>query len=73
LDISDDGTIKIASASGESIASDHEVRQIYDGAFVNFSGSRDGLVQPARAAAGPDDRRRSSCSASTHTARSACR
>src|SRR5437879_201316 len=63
VDISDDGTIKIASSSGESIkaainwiksiASDPEVGMIYDGtvvkvmdfgAFVNFFGSRDGLV-----------------------------
>jgi polyribonucleotide nucleotidyltransferase len=63
IDISDDGTIKIASASGESIkaainwiksiASEPEVGQIYDGtvvkvvdfgAFVNFFGSKDGLV-----------------------------
>jgi polyribonucleotide nucleotidyltransferase len=63
VDISDDGTIKIASANGESIraainwiksiASDPEVGQIYDGtvvkavdfgAFVNFFGSKDGLV-----------------------------
>jgi polyribonucleotide nucleotidyltransferase len=63
VDISDDGTIKVASSSGESIkaainwiksiASDPEVGQIYDGtvvkvmdfgAFVNFFGSRDGLV-----------------------------
>src|SRR5712691_8575230 len=63
IDISDDGTIKIASANGESIkaainwiksiASEPEVGQIYDGtvvkvvdfgAFVNFFGSKDGLV-----------------------------
>jgi polyribonucleotide nucleotidyltransferase len=63
IDISDDGTIKIASASAESIkaamnwiksiASEPEVGQIYDGtvvkvvdfgAFVNFFGSKDGLV-----------------------------
>jgi polyribonucleotide nucleotidyltransferase len=63
VDISDDGTIKVASSSGESIkaainwiksiASDPEVGQVYDGtvvkvmdfgAFVNFFGSRDGLV-----------------------------
>jgi polyribonucleotide nucleotidyltransferase len=63
VDISDDGTVKVASASGDSIkaainwiksiASDPEVGQIYDGtvvkvmdfgAFVNFFGSRDGLV-----------------------------
>jgi polyribonucleotide nucleotidyltransferase len=63
VDISDDGTIKVASSSGESIkaainwiksiASDPELGMIYDGtvvkvmdfgAFVNFFGSRDGLV-----------------------------
>jgi polyribonucleotide nucleotidyltransferase len=63
IDISDDGTVKVASANGESIraalnwiksiASDPEVGHIYDGtvvkvmdfgAFVNFFGSRDGLV-----------------------------
>src|SRR5467141_1120791 len=63
VDISDDGTIKVASSSGESIkaaikwiksiASDPEVGHIYEGtvvkvmdfgAFVNFFGSRDGLV-----------------------------
>jgi polyribonucleotide nucleotidyltransferase len=63
VDISDDGTIKVASSSGESIkaainwiksiASDPEVGMIYEGtvvkvmdfgAFVNFFGSRDGLV-----------------------------
>ena len=63
VDISDDGTVKVASSSGESIkaainwiksiASDPEVGMIYDGtvvkvmdfgAFVNFFGSRDGLV-----------------------------
>ncbi len=63
IDISDDGTIKIASASGDSIkaainwiksiASEPEVGQVYDGtvvkvvdfgAFVNFFGSKDGLV-----------------------------
>jgi polyribonucleotide nucleotidyltransferase len=63
VDISDDGTVKVASSSGDSIkaainwiksiASDPEVGQIYDGtvvkvmdfgAFVNFFGSRDGLV-----------------------------
>jgi polyribonucleotide nucleotidyltransferase len=63
VDISDDGTVKVASANGESIraainwiksiASDPEVGHIYDGtvvkvmdfgAFVNFFGSRDGLV-----------------------------
>ncbi len=63
IDISDDGTVKIASANAESIraainwiksiASDPEVGHIYDGtvvkvvdfgAFVNFFGSKDGLV-----------------------------
>jgi len=63
IDISDDGTVKVASANGESIraainwiksiASDPEVGHIYEGtvvkvmdfgAFVNFFGSRDGLV-----------------------------
>jgi polyribonucleotide nucleotidyltransferase len=63
VDISDDGTVKVASSSGDSIkaainwiksiASDPEVGHIYEGtvvkvmdfgAFVNFFGSRDGLV-----------------------------
>jgi polyribonucleotide nucleotidyltransferase len=63
IDISDDGTVKIASANAESInaainwiksiASEPEVGHIYDGtvvkvvdfgAFVNFFGSKDGLV-----------------------------
>ncbi|WP_043878695.1 polyribonucleotide nucleotidyltransferase [Azorhizobium caulinodans] len=63
INIEDDGTIKIASASGDSIkaainwiksiASEPEVGAIYDGtvvkvvdfgAFVNFFGSKDGLV-----------------------------
>ena len=63
IDISDDGTVKIAAASQnsikdainriKSIASEPEVGQIYKGkvvkivefgAFVNFFGSRDGLV-----------------------------
>src|SRR5271166_4617210 len=57
IDISDDGTVKVASASGESIkaainwiksiASDPEVGHIYDGTVVkvmDFGGSRDGLV-----------------------------
>ncbi len=63
VDISDDGTVKVASASADSIkaainwiksiASDPEVGHIYEGtvvkvmdfgAFVNFFGSRDGLV-----------------------------
>jgi polyribonucleotide nucleotidyltransferase len=63
IDISDDGTVKVASAKAESIkaalnwiksiTSEPEVGQIYDGtvvkvmdfgAFVNFFGSKDGLV-----------------------------
>ncbi|MGL5448176.1 MAG: polyribonucleotide nucleotidyltransferase [Rhabdaerophilum sp.] len=63
IDISDDGTIKVASSDGEKIkaamnwikgiASDPELGQIYEGtvvkvmefgAFVNFFGSKDGLV-----------------------------
>ena len=63
IDISDDGTIKVASADGESIraalkwikgiVAEPEVGVVYDGkvvkimdfgAFVNFLGSRDGLV-----------------------------
>ncbi len=63
IDISDDGTVKIAAANSNSIkdainrikmiASEPEVGQIYKGkvvkivefgAFVNFFGSRDGLV-----------------------------
>lgn len=63
IDISDDGTVRVASSSGESIkaalnwiksiASEPEVGTIYEGtvvkvmdfgAFVNFFGSRDGLV-----------------------------
>ncbi|KAA5601898.1 polyribonucleotide nucleotidyltransferase [Blastochloris sulfoviridis] len=63
IDIQDDGTVKVASANGESIraamnwiksiASEPELGVIYDGtvvkttdfgAFVNFFGSRDGLV-----------------------------
>src|SRR5439155_22739352 len=63
INIEDDGTVKVASANGESIkaainwiksiASDPEVGHIYEGtvvkvmefgAFVNFFGSRDGLV-----------------------------
>ncbi len=70
VDISDDGTVKVASSSGDSIkaainwiksiASDPEVGQIYDGtvvkvmdfgAFVNFFGSRDGLVHISQLAA----------------------
>jgi len=63
INIEDDGSVKVASASGESIkaainwiksiASDPEIGVIYEGtvvkvmdfgAFVNFFGSRDGLV-----------------------------
>jgi polyribonucleotide nucleotidyltransferase len=63
IDISDDGTVKVASAKADSIraainwiksiASEPEVGHVYDGtvvkvmdfgAFVNFFGSRDGLV-----------------------------
>jgi polyribonucleotide nucleotidyltransferase len=63
VNIEDDGTVKVASADGESIkaainwiksiASDPEVGVIYEGtvvkvmdfgAFVNFFGSKDGLV-----------------------------
>ncbi len=63
INVEDDGTVKVASANGESIraaikwiksiASDPEVGQIYEGtvvkvmdfgAFVNFFGSKDGLV-----------------------------
>jgi polyribonucleotide nucleotidyltransferase len=63
IDISDDGTVKVASSKSESIraalkwiqgiAAEPEVGQIYQGtvvkivefgAFVNFFGSRDGLV-----------------------------
>ncbi len=63
IDIQDDGTIKVASSSGEaitaamkwikSIVSEPEMGVIYDGkivkvmefgAFVNFFGSKDGLV-----------------------------
>jgi polyribonucleotide nucleotidyltransferase len=70
IDISDDGTVKVASASGESIkaalnwiksiASDPEVGVIYEGtvvkvmdfgAFVNFFGSKDGLVHISQLAA----------------------
>jgi len=70
IDISDDGTIKIASANAESIkaainwirsiASEPEVGHIYDGtvvkvvdfgAFVNFFGSKDGLVHISQLAA----------------------
>jgi polyribonucleotide nucleotidyltransferase len=70
IDISDDGTVKVASANGESIraainwiksiASDPEVGHVYEGtvvkvmdfgAFVNFFGSRDGLVHISQLAA----------------------
>jgi len=70
INVEDDGTVKVASANGESIraaikwiksiASDPEVGQIYDGtvvkvmdfgAFVNFFGSRDGLVHISQLAA----------------------
>src|SRR3989440_5322535 len=63
IDIQDDGTVKVASANGDSIkaainwiksiASEPEVGHIYEGtvvkvvdfgAFVNFFGSKDGLV-----------------------------
>jgi polyribonucleotide nucleotidyltransferase len=63
IDISDDGTVKVASAKAESIksainwiksiTSEPEVGHVYDGtvvkvmdfgAFVNFFGSKDGLV-----------------------------
>jgi len=63
IDISDDGTIRVAASDGKAIqaamnwirgiASDPEVGQIYEGtvvkvmefgAFVNFFGSKDGLV-----------------------------
>ncbi|MEW5421651.1 polyribonucleotide nucleotidyltransferase [Amorphus sp. 3PC139-8] len=63
IDISDDGTVKVASADGKAItaalnwikgiAAEPEVNAIYEGtvvktvdfgAFVNFFGSRDGLV-----------------------------
>jgi polyribonucleotide nucleotidyltransferase len=70
VDISDDGTVKVASSSAESIksainwiksiASEPEVGHVYDGtvvkvmdfgAFVNFFGSRDGLVHISQLAA----------------------
>jgi polyribonucleotide nucleotidyltransferase len=70
VDISDDGTVKVASSSGDSIkaainwiksiASDPELGHIYEGtvvkvmdfgAFVNFFGSRDGLVHISQLAA----------------------
>jgi len=71
INVEDDGTVKVASANGESIraaikwiksiASDPEVGQIYEGtvvkvmdfgAFVNFFGSRDGLVHISQLAQG---------------------
>ncbi|TAL80848.1 MAG: polyribonucleotide nucleotidyltransferase [Beijerinckiaceae bacterium] len=71
INIDDDGTVKIASADGnsikaainwiKSIASDPEVGQIYEGtvvkvvdfgAFVNFFGSKDGLVHISQLAKG---------------------
>ncbi len=69
VNIEDDGTVKIASANGESIkaainwiksiVSEPEVNQIYEGtvvkvvdfgAFVNFFGSKDGLVHVSQMA-----------------------
>ncbi|WP_152046685.1 polyribonucleotide nucleotidyltransferase [Aureimonas psammosilenae] len=71
INIEDDGTIKIASASGKeieaakkwihSIVAEPEVGAIYEGtvvktvefgAFVNFFGSRDGLVHISQLGAG---------------------
>src|SRR5712672_1484741 len=70
IDISDDGTVKVASANGDamkaainwikSIASEPEIGHIYEGtvvkvmdfgAFVNFFGSKDGLVHISQLAA----------------------
>ena len=70
INIEDDGTVKVASANGESIraavnwiksiASEPEIGLIYEGtvvkvvdfgAFVNFFGSRDGLVHISQLAA----------------------
>jgi polyribonucleotide nucleotidyltransferase len=70
IDISDDGTVKVASANGDamkaainwikSIASEPELGHIYEGtvvkvmdfgAFVNFFGSKDGLVHISQLAA----------------------
>jgi polyribonucleotide nucleotidyltransferase len=70
VSIEDDGTVKIASANGESIkaaiawiksiTSEPEMNMIYEGtvvkvmefgAFVNFFGSRDGLVHISQLAA----------------------
>ncbi len=71
INIEDDGTVKIASASGKeieaakkwihSIVAEPEVGEIYEGtvvksvdfgAFVNFFGSRDGLVHISQLANG---------------------
>jgi polyribonucleotide nucleotidyltransferase len=71
IDISDDGTVKVAAASAKSIedaifriksiTSEAEVGQIYKGkvvkivefgAFVNFFGSKDGLVHVSQLAPG---------------------
>jgi len=71
INVEDDGTVKVASANGDSIraaikwiksiASDPEIGQIYDGsvvkvmdfgAFVNFFGSKDGLVHISQLAQG---------------------
>src|SRR5215208_4654301 len=63
VNIEDDGTVKVASANGEqikAIASDPEIGHIYEGtvvktmdfgAFVNFFGSKDGLVHISQLAA----------------------
>ncbi len=71
INVDDDGTVKVASANGDSIraaikwiksiASDPEIGQIYEGsvvkvmdfgAFVNFFGSKDGLVHISQLAQG---------------------
>jgi len=71
IDISDDGTVKVAAASAKSIedaifriksiASEPEVGEVYKGkvvkivefgAFVNFFGSKDGLVHVSQLAPG---------------------
>jgi polyribonucleotide nucleotidyltransferase len=71
IDISDDGTVKVAAANAKSIedaiyriksiASEPEIGQIYKGkvvkivefgAFVNFFGSKDGLVHVSQLAPG---------------------
>jgi polyribonucleotide nucleotidyltransferase len=71
INVEDDGTVKVASANGDSIraaikwiksiASDPEVGEIYEGtvvkvmdfgAFVNFYGSKDGLVHISQLAQG---------------------